>query len=258
LILKHPPILRIVILLTLLGAVAGAALLPYSVTLMGDKWDTTLQKSGLPAPALLGVIVVQATVTTFIMSVLGLLMARKVGLGTPLLRRWVYSGDKPRLSGKWILIGVLGSFIGTVLLVLLEKYVFLPHIPKLNSMPSIALWKGAISSLYGGIVEEVMLRLFVMTGLVWLLSKLRIHRNAPIPAIIYIVSIFVASLLFGLGHLPATASLFGELTPMLVIRCFIGNGLLGLWFGYLYWKKGWEYAVFAHFSADLFLHVLFA
>jgi hypothetical protein len=34
------------------------------------------------------------------------------------------------------------------------------------------------------------------------------------------------------------------------------NGLGGLAFGWLYWKRGLESAMMAHFSADIVLHVI--
>jgi membrane protease YdiL (CAAX protease family) len=34
------------------------------------------------------------------------------------------------------------------------------------------------------------------------------------------------------------------------------NGLGGLAFGWLYWKRGLESAIMAHFSADIVLHVI--
>jgi membrane protease YdiL (CAAX protease family) len=34
------------------------------------------------------------------------------------------------------------------------------------------------------------------------------------------------------------------------------NGIGGVVFGWLYWKKGLESAMIAHFSADIVLHVL--
>jgi membrane protease YdiL (CAAX protease family) len=36
------------------------------------------------------------------------------------------------------------------------------------------------------------------------------------------------------------------------------NGLAGVAFGWLYWKRGLESAIVAHFSADIILHVLLA
>lgn len=99
--------------------------------------------------------------------------------------------------------------------------------------------------------------MFLMTLLVWVLAKIP-KTQAKIPSSIYWIAIVLSSLLFGLGHLPTTVSLFGELTLILVIRAVISNGLLGILFGYLYWKKGLEYAILSHMSADLFLHVIWA
>ena len=48
------------------------------------------------------------------------------------------------------------------------------------------------------------------------------------------------------------------LTTLIIIRAVVLNGLLGLAFGYLYWKRGLESAMVAHFSADLLLHVALA
>src|SRR5690625_37887 len=71
-----------------------------------------------------------------------------------------------------------------------------------------------------------------------------------IPNSFYYIAIILTAILFGLGHLPATIEVFGELSTMIVTRALVLNGLLGLWFGYLYWKKGLEYAMIAHLSAN--------
>jgi membrane protease YdiL (CAAX protease family) len=67
----------------------------------------------------------------------------------------------------------------------------------------------------------------------------------------------VAALLFGLAHLPTT-SLLAPLTPVIVTRAVVLNGLLGLAFGFLYWTRGLESAMLSHFCADLLLHVILA
>ena len=59
-------------------------------------------------------------------------------------------------------------------------------------------------------------------------------------------------MLFAAGHLPATVALFGELTPLLVLRCFLLNGVAGLCFGYLYRKYGLAYAMCCHMGFHVF------
>ena len=48
------------------------------------------------------------------------------------------------------------------------------------------------------------------------------------------------------------------LTPLVITRAILLNGIGGVVFGWLYWKRGLEAAMIAHFSADIVLHVLLA
>ena len=100
------------------------------------------------------------------------------------------------------------------------------------------------AGLYGGIVEEILMKLFLMSLIAFILWKL-FFRSTPknkLPDIIFISANIISALLFAAGHLPATAAAFGALTPMLLARCFLLNGIFGLLFGRLYrryWKQ-WE------------------
>ena len=96
-----------------------------------------------------------------------------------------------------------------------------------------------------------------MSVLVWLgrfVSKT--EDGHPTLAVLWIANI-LAAILFGLGHLPATAALF-PITPLVIIRAIVLNGLIGIAFGYLYFKHGLESAMLSHFTADIVLHVLLA
>ena len=72
------------------------------------------------------------------------------------------------------------------------------------------------------------------------------------PGALWLATI-LAAVIFGLGHLPATAALV-KLTPLLIVRAILLNGVVGVATGYLYWRYGLEAAVLAHFSADIVLH----
>jgi len=98
---------------------------------------------------------------------------------------------------------------------------------------------------YGAVIEEVMLRLFMMSLIAYVLHKL-FGRGKREPAVWILISANVLSaLLFAAGHLPATAAMMG-LTPMILIRCFLLNGGIGLLLGRLYRKYGLRYAMIAH------------
>jgi membrane protease YdiL (CAAX protease family) len=120
-----------------------------------------------------------------------------------------------------------------------------------------AAWKGFLASFYGGIVEEILLRLFLMSLFAWLGSFIsKTAEGKPTRTAFWIANI-LAAILFGLGHLPATAMLM-PLTPFVIARAIVLNGLAGITFGYLYQSRGLESAMIAHFSADIVLHVLLA
>jgi membrane protease YdiL (CAAX protease family) len=120
-----------------------------------------------------------------------------------------------------------------------------------------AAWKGLLASFYGGIGEEILLRLGLMSVLAWLghfVSKTDDGR--PTLVVLWTANI-LAAVLFGLGHLPATAALF-PITPLVVTRAIVLNGFIGIVAGYLYFEHGLEAAMLSHFSADIVLHVILA
>lgn len=103
------------------------------------------------------------------------------------------------------------------------------------------------SVLYGGIIEEVLLRFGLMSLIIWIASKITKSVNSNG---IYIAGIVIAALIFAAGHLPATAQMLG-LSPLSVIRTLLLNFLPGLGFGYLYWKHGLAYAMLGHISTHV-------
>ena len=248
---------RLIRSLTLLGAFGGITVLPYQMSMMSSGLSPVKDQAGFSSGVIITLMVIQVTVMTLIASWVGLTLAAKVGLDLPIWRSWLNEGRFIGFSKRWLVISFLGGLVGTLLITLLEIHLFQPFLPELSVVPSVSLWKSALTMFYGGIVEEVLVRLCLMTLLVWVFSRF-LRNRTHIPAYLYGIAIVVAALLFGLGHLPATQMLFGELTSVLIVRALIGNGLLGIFFGYLYWKKGLEYAIISHMASDFFLHVVWS
>lgn len=92
-----------------------------------------------------------------------------------------------------------------------------------------------------------------MTTIVWVLAKLTRHRD-PRAATTW-SGIVLASLLFGLMHLPKASGLVA-LTGPLIAYVLLGNGVVGLFFGWLYWRKGLIAAMTAHATQDIITHVV--
>jgi len=201
-----------------------------------------------------------------VLTALGLFFANRIGLGLPLVEAFLKGesvADRVRaILPLSIAIGVIAS----LLIIGLESVIFQPALMRElgNSINPLNLqtaqppaWQGFLASFYGGISEEVMLRLFVMSLFAWLGSFIsKTAEGRPTSAVFWIANI-LAAVLFGIGHLPATAIII-PLTPLVITRAIVLNGLAGVAFGWLYWKRGLESAIVAHFSADIILHVLLA
>ncbi|HSB02277.1 MAG TPA: CPBP family intramembrane glutamic endopeptidase [Anaerolineales bacterium] len=255
---------KVFFLLWIASIFSVIAILPYSLALQSSSLQNV--KLPIPLPALLAIQVIQNGVLFAIIIFGGMFFASRVGLGTPILDS-ATRGESVSSRVRAILpLSIILGVIGTVLILGLEIFYFQPAMLKELGGPANALnlqtsqpaaWKGFLASFYGGIAEEILLRLFLMSFFVWLghfISKT--IEGKPTAAVIWIANIF-AAVLFGLGHLPTTALLV-PLTPLVIARAVVLNGLLGIVFGWLYWKRGLEAAMISHFSADLVLHVLLA
>lgn len=114
------------------------------------------------------------------------------------------------------------------------------------------------SVLYGGIIEEVLMRLFLMSLVVFAVWKLffRNKQKEEIPCGIFIAANILTALLFAAGHLPATIGIFGQLTPIVLLRCFLLNGGFGIVFGRMYRKYGIQYAMLGHMGCHIVSKVI--
>lgn len=257
---------KVFLILWIASILSIFAVLPYALELLSDG----LQGTDLPIPlsAVVAIQVLQGAVLFAILIFGGMFFASRVGLGTPILeaatRGELITGKVRAILPLSIILGVMG----TLIILGLEFFFFQPAISNelgdaanaLNLQTSQpAAWRGLLASFYGGIAEEILLRLFVMSFLVRLgrfISKTA--EGKPTSAVIWIASI-LAAVLFGLGHLPAVSLMVQvPLTLLVIARTLVLNGLLGVVFGWLYSKRGLEAAMVSHFSADVVLHVLLA
>jgi membrane protease YdiL (CAAX protease family) len=241
----------------LLAGLSAVAVLPYARRLMPE----TLAKIEQSFPLFAAQQALQVFVLLGLLSLFGLRMGHRVGLGSPVLQSLFGRGTPgaPRMPGRatlrpWHTIA-LGLAAGLAMIGL--SLVLDPMLPKMlhpvaKDTSGAAAWWGFLASFYGGIAEELQLRLFLMTLLVWMLTLAGRHR--PKPALFWL-AIVIAAVAFGAGHLPAAQQVWG-LSAVVVVRTIVLNALGGLVFGWLYWKRGIEMAMLGHFSADIVLHVL--
>jgi membrane protease YdiL (CAAX protease family) len=111
---------------------------------------------------------------------------------------------KPFKPIAWfsIFIGIVFGFI----IIGLDTWIFNLkkvglELPKTVNPPA---WQGFLASFYGGIAEEVLLRLFLLSLLVWIGNLMTKNKDLhPNIRVLWIANI-IAAVIFGLGHLPAT------------------------------------------------------
>jgi membrane protease YdiL (CAAX protease family) len=235
--------------LTSLAFAGIFAVLPFAFAALGGKL-----KIPIPFPVFIILQVVQGVVIIGGAVALGLHLAPKVGLTTPLLDALAARQGVGAVLKRILPAGLLGGGITfLVLLVLLPGFRALLPPGFLESRPHISPWKGLLAALYGGIDEEILMRLFLMTLLAWLLArKWHSADGFPPKGVLWVANI-AAALLFGAGHLPATATVT-PLTLPVVARVVTLNASGGIIFGWLYVRRGLETAMIAHFSADVLLH----
>ncbi|MDP1608824.1 MAG: CPBP family intramembrane metalloprotease [Chlamydiales bacterium] len=141
-----------------------------------------------------------------------------------------------------------GIFVGLVLFIF-DKVFFSSSLLSAQHPP---FWAGAIASIYGAINEEVFTRLFLLTLIYLFLGKWFTTRRR---VFLLWISTFLASLLFGAGHLPALFKLAPP-SSFEIVRVLFLNGIAGIVFGWLYWSRGLWTAILAHFVTDLMIHVI--
>lgn len=202
-------------------------------------------------------VLIQSAILLAVSTGVGLLLGGKIGLGAPILSGWLY-GKKPIKLRSILFCSILAGLGSVLVAVGLLVWVFIPRIPQILAAKEYQypVWKRFLAAFYGGIAEEIFLRLFVMTVFAWLLGKLW-SRQDGLPAVgtLWTANVF-AAVLFGLGHLPTAVALGIPINAMVIAYAIVVNGLMGVTFGWLYMKFGIEAAMIAHFCADIVVHVV--
>ena len=127
-----------------------------------------------------------------------------------------------------------------------------PSVERADLLPP---WQGFLASVSAGVNEEVLFRLGLMTLFVFLGARLLRQGERPAARVVW-AAIALAALLFGAVHLPQAAALGGGLSATLVASVLLGNGLIGMAFGWLYWRRGLLAAVTAHLATGVALYVV--
>ena len=249
--------LKLFFVLLAASLVGSLAVLPFSRTLIKQMQPPIVPEALLPL-ALAITVVVELFISAAAIGV-GLAIGPPVNLGRLFVPSWStgYSSGARRF---WVVIGeplALGMTMGAIM----SAFAWNLH-PAAGDPAKLLItptpWEGFLGSIGAGIREEIWLRLGLMTFLVGLgafLVRRFGRRNEEPPAPVVWIANLLAALIFAAIHIPQTKALIG-LSTEVVLFIFFGNGLPGLVFGWLYWRRGLVTAMLAHFGLDLVLKVL--
>lgn len=239
---------KLYFLLLTASALSIVAIMPYILTLQEDIFKAV----PMPLPLIILISIIQSIVLFAIFLFVGMKLSQKLGLQIPILEKFVNRKKIGNIRPIIKISVILWCFAG--ILIIWLDFLFTKTGISLISQTPVPLRQGFLASFYGGISEEIVMRLFFMTLILWIISKLykgKIIENK----IIMRSAIIIASIVFGIGHLPITWSLT-TITPLVIIRAILLNGIGGVIFGRLYRKKGLESAIIAHFSADIMIQIV--
>jgi membrane protease YdiL (CAAX protease family) len=238
---------KLFFILLIVCVITSIFVIPYSMALTSSELEITV---------FIVLITVAQNLVLFAIAVfLGLFFSQKIGFRLPVLQGILEKENQnQRLKSILPLSICLGVLAGV--LIILVDIPFNRLIPAFQNISiSIPAWKAFLASFYGGIAEEVLLRLFLVSFLVWITYKIKKNKDGCPTNFGIWFSIILAAVIFGLGHLPATSQITA-LTGVVISRAIVLNGIGGVIFGWLYWKKGLESAMIAHFSTDIVLHII--
>lgn len=184
------------------------------------------------------------TLVSALVIALSLAMANRTGLGAPLLEGRLSKEDLPDWLRSGLALTVLMLIMGFPL----------GLIANLSADPATYPfgWELLGASFKAGVVEEILSRLFLVSLFVWLGGLFKRDAEGRPTRGVYWAAILLAALMFGWAHVDARLS-----NPAVTFEGYalimVLSSSLGIYFGWLFWKLGLEWAMFAHFIYDAFI-----
>ncbi len=185
----------------------------------------------------------QSVVVISIFAAIGTTLTRRIGFKT------IFDEISSTKNSLWMIlrrqlfygvpIGISGAIIA---------YLIAPDfIAYLNSVPQ-------FTRIFGSIYEEIIIRWGIMTLIVWLLWRIG-QKGVGVPKNSLIWSgIILSQILFAFGHTYILIN-FGITNPFWSIATIF---FATLPWGWLFWKRGIEAAIFAHMSFHISVILLVA
>lgn len=243
-----PSAWRVAAVWAILSMLGVALAMPFLLSLLEGMPGPTPP----PWPVLMLASMAQTGVISFFLAWGGTAAGRKLGVGSPFIEAWL-SKQKPsarKAFGVAVLLGAVGALAIIVLDAAFARVIPAP----LRSIPQPTPLQGFLASFYGGIAEEVLMRLGASTLIAWVVAKI-VGTEGRGRSIALGFGVVFGALLFGAGHLPVAFTIWPA-SAIVVARILVLNAVVGLLAGFVYVRRGLEHAVVLHFTADIVLYVV--
>ena len=243
------------------GTLTGPLVIPYFLGL-----QAIAPGPQPPASTSLGQLVLFALIRNLVLLVpaagLGLLVARRIGLGAPYLESWLDGAPRPAepfssIVGPalfWAAITALVAF-GIDATFRYGLGVEFPA-PEIHARIAVPWWRSGLASFWAPWAEEIFDRLFLLSLVALLGMKLFRVSGERERAIALGVATVATALFFGWYHIDNEA-LFANPVPLIVqLRTVLIILPVGLAFGWLYIRRGLEAVILSHFVIDVIVHAV--
>src|SRR4051794_13367166 len=155
---------KVFAILLVAGLIGVVAVLPYIADMVGSLPLDQIAVPDIPLPLVVALALLQNGILLAVAIAIGMVLSERIGLRMPLIRAWA-TGERMPNAKAILLPGILvGAAIGAIL-VGIEAMFFLRYLPSsMHPQFEIPLWKRLLAGvLYGGITEELLMRLFLLS-----------------------------------------------------------------------------------------------
>jgi hypothetical protein len=242
------------------GTLTGPLVIPYLLGLVAIA-------PGPHPPVVLGALVRSTLVRNLLFLLpaagIGLLVARRIGLGAPYLESWLDGAPRPaepfssivRPALVWATITALVAFAIDAIF----RYglgVTFPA-PEIHARIAVPWWRSGLASFWAPWAEEIFDRLFLLSLVAWLGMKLfRVSDEGRGREIALWVAIVATALFFGWYHIGNEELFASPVPPIVQLRTVLIILPVGLAFGWLYIRRGLEAVILSHFVIDVIVHAV--
>ena len=190
---------KLLLFFSVVGLVGGFFVGLYGVDSYSPEMEQEMLDAGLTRNTVGFISAVQSATYGLILGAIGIFFAKKVGL-------W---RDKLSFETKPMIVTTAVCLIGGLALILPDIFFFGKYseaiMESYAAKPSIPYLIATVT--YAGVIEEVMVRLFLMSLVAFILHKIFERGKEKTSVWVLAVANIICALLCAAGHLPATDSI---------------------------------------------------